>query len=971
MANGDAEKCLGTITRRRVTTKGVEESAIDFVIFSKGLEHDFESMIVDEEKNHVLTRFNKTKKGKKKLIQSDHNVNLTKFNIAWRKTEMKERNEMYNLKNKKCQNDFTETSNNSTMLSDIFDTEKDLDKKLKEFLKKLNGRIGQSFNKARIVTKEDAQVEELFRQRKIMRSRVKENNEDEESANKLSEIEDKLADRCAEDNIKIIEEEIKGISCEQGGINSGKLWGLKKKLFPKASEPPTAMLDSEDNLLTNKKAINEEAVKVYKKRLENRKMKEGFEDLFEERETLAKLNMAKAAKNKTKSWTVEELEKVLKYLKKSKSRDPYFLANEIFHPEVAGKDLKLAILKMMNQIKKQQKYPKSLELCNISSIYKRKGSRNNFSNQRGIFRVTIFRSILDRLLYNDNYETIDNNLTDSNVGARKGRNIRDNLFVVGAILNDVVNGKAGPIDLNVYDVETCFDSLWLSECINDLHEAGMKNDNLPLLYLENLNAQIAIKTQDLISKRENIGNIVMQGSVWGSLKCTSTMEKLGMFKYKNDMCYKYKGIVDVPSLGMVDDICDISECGNKSVQSNAVLNTIVETKKLKLSGTKCHKIHIGKNHQTCPDLKVHENTMHESQKEKYLGDYIVSSGKLTPNIEARRNRAQGIISDILTILEDVPLGNRKLEIGLKLRQAMFINGVLYSSEAWSSISEAEYRMLERCDERLLRAIIGGHCKAAHEFAYMETAAWPLRWVVASRRLGYLHTLLARGEEELTKRVLRAQQGKPTRGDWWLSVSENMEKVGLENLTENQILSMSKKEFSNLVKVKIEKVIFSKLKLSQSCHSKTKDINYDQFKSQMYLKTSRISSYEAKILVRLRSRTVDNVKDNFRRKYKKTGNFDCMLGCQSRDNQEHILNCVILKSKFDHTQIHPEITHDDIYGNLDQQVLATQIFSKLIKIRDKIIKDMSSPVRISDWTSAQPGLAGAAGMSFITFLFGCK
>ena len=73
----------------------------------------------------------------------------------------------------------------------------------------------------------------------------------------------------------------------------------------------------------------------------------------------------------------------------------------------------------MNRIKQEQKYPEVLELCDITSIYKNKGVRNSFENYRGIFRVPIFRSILDRLIYNDEYASIDENLSDSNVGARK------------------------------------------------------------------------------------------------------------------------------------------------------------------------------------------------------------------------------------------------------------------------------------------------------------------------------------------------------------------------------------------------------------------------------------------------------------------------------------------------------------------------------------------------------------------------
>ena len=111
-----------------------------------------------------------------------------------------------------------------------------------------------------------------------------------------------------------------------------------------------------------------------------------------------------AAKNITDPWTSDDLEIVLKNLKNGTSRDPYGFSNELFKKGIAGKYLKVAILKLMNKIKSQQKIPKSLQLCNISSLYK---------------NTTVLRSILDRLIYNDIYETIDLNLTDCNVGNQK------------------------------------------------------------------------------------------------------------------------------------------------------------------------------------------------------------------------------------------------------------------------------------------------------------------------------------------------------------------------------------------------------------------------------------------------------------------------------------------------------------------------------------------------------------------------
>ena len=91
-------------------------------------------------------------------------------------------------------------------------------------------------------------------------------------------------------------------------------------------------------------------------------------------------------------------------------------------------------------MKDKQIFPKVLQRCNITSIHQ-KNSKADFSNYRGVFRLTVMRNILDQLIYNDIYPSIDSALTDANVGARKGRNICDNLFVLNAITNSVNQGN--------------------------------------------------------------------------------------------------------------------------------------------------------------------------------------------------------------------------------------------------------------------------------------------------------------------------------------------------------------------------------------------------------------------------------------------------------------------------------------------------------------------------------------------------
>ena len=82
-----------------------------------------------------------------------------------------------------------------------------------------------------------------------------------------------LGDICADKNVKIIMEETKNVNCEEGGINSNKLWQLKKKLTRKFNESPTAMIDKKGDLITSSKEIKELAIETFSNRLKRNEVK--------------------------------------------------------------------------------------------------------------------------------------------------------------------------------------------------------------------------------------------------------------------------------------------------------------------------------------------------------------------------------------------------------------------------------------------------------------------------------------------------------------------------------------------------------------------------------------------------------------------------------------------------------------------------------------------------------------------------
>ena len=69
------------------------------------------------------------------------------------------------------------------------------------------------------------------------------------------------------------------------------------------------------------------------------------------------------------------------------------------------------------------------------------------------------KDIYIHIILNDKYDIIDGNMSCSNVGARKGRNIRDHLFVINGILNEAANNKDKNIHIQIVVLGKYFDKM--------------------------------------------------------------------------------------------------------------------------------------------------------------------------------------------------------------------------------------------------------------------------------------------------------------------------------------------------------------------------------------------------------------------------------------------------------------------------------------------------------------------------------
>ena len=115
-------------------------------------------------------------------------------------------------------------------------------------------------------------------------------------------------------------------------------------------------------------------------------------------------------------------------------------------------------------------------------------------------------------------------MSDSNSGARKHKNIRNNLFIVYGVINYSLQEKKRPIDIQIYDIKQCFDKLGLKQTLNDLWDVGIQNDHLALLYELNKEISIAVKSPCGSSERKTVTEIVAQGGIFGGIKGSNVID---------------------------------------------------------------------------------------------------------------------------------------------------------------------------------------------------------------------------------------------------------------------------------------------------------------------------------------------------------------------------------------------------------------------------------------------------------------
>ena len=226
--------------------------------------------------------------------------------------------------------------------------------------------------------------------------------------------------------------------------------------------------------------------------------------------------------------------------------------------------------------------------------------------------------------------------------------------------------------------------------------------------------------------------------------------------------------------------------------------------------------------------------------EKYLGDLISREGKNEKNIHARKAKGTGIVDQIISILDGSVFGPFHVEVALILRSSLLLNGILTNSEAWYGLKTSDLEQLEEIDEQLLRKILEVGAGCPKEMLYLETGTIPIRFLVAFKRVMFLHYILNQDKDSLIYRILEAQVRNPSKNDWSETVKQDLEELGIEN-TFTQIKSLQQDKLRSVVRKAIEEKTYRFLTNLKLKHSKMKHIEHKSLVLQEYLQPRNVQS----------------------------------------------------------------------------------------------------------------------------------
>ena len=208
--------------------------------------------------------------------------------------------------------------------------------------------------------------------------------------------------------------------------------------------------------------------------------------------------------------------------------------------------------------------------------------------------------------------------------------------------------------------------------------------------------------------------------------------------------------------------------------------------------------------------------------------------------------------------------------------------------------------------------------------YLELGCIPFREL--------LHHILNEDPKSIVHRVFNSQMKNKTKKDWVTTVLQDLQWLGLNDLSMEEITILKKTVWKKMIKQRIILKTFETLDNVKKSHSKVKHIEHTEINMRKYLQPNKIRmrKEEAQLIFKLRCR-MTQIKVNLKGKY---DTLECDACGKEEETQEHILVCEELNKDKDNQ----EFKYENLFnGTVTEQVKIAKRFEGNLKILENIKK----------------------------------
>ena len=462
-------------------------------------------------------------------------------------------------------------------------------------------------------------------------------------------------------------------------------------------------------------------------------------------------------------------------------------------------------------------------------------------------------------------------------GGGKNRSDIDNTFIINAIIDN--NRRLNKKTYFLFaDAVKCFDNLWLQDCLVDLHELGMREREVAMIYEMNKQIKVVVDTPVGRTKEFTANHIVKQGSVCATKLCCASTGKVNLMSPQESYCLTPD--INLQSVVFVDDILG---GGTSNVVKGVEQNLQhLEEKKGFTFGTKKTNymaINTGREKEEELDLKIKEGIIKKVSEYQCLGLLYHESGTIEQHLKSMTNKGISMIKDAARIGHPHHVGPMSTAVQLFLYEKVIVNSITHNLAGVTYWRKSDIESLEKVQGKLLKIILKLPDSTPYWGLLNELGLWPLEDIINYKKLMLLQNLRTSDDSRITKKLVAYQKEYKIEASWYVSVDEMGKQHAIQ--MENEELLENKTAWKKHIKEQIHHKVTEKSRGKINTMTKLRHQKQQSFTMQSYIQETNI--WRVRDLIKVKLELLD-IGKNY-------GKNRLCYGCkQSEETTEHIIVC---------------------------------------------------------------------------------